>query len=161
MKYSLLPAVLAAVAVFQKAPAQTFGTDRHTITVHVSPITVVKVVGGPVNLSLTNASFVAGQDQMTITDQTTGLAWGTNSSARKISVSTNLATPRFTLKIVALNPTRGTAAPEVTLGTVANDLLLDIGRTSGTCTLMYTGIALASEGAGTDTHTITFTVQTQ
>jgi hypothetical protein len=49
----------------------------------------------------------------------------------------------------------------VTLSTSAQDLLLNIGRSSGSCTLLYTGIALASQGTGNDVHVITFTVAAQ
>lgn len=143
------------------ASAQVYGTAAHTVTVQVSVITAVKVTGGSVNLNISSASVVAGQDQMSVTDQSTSLLWGTNSSARKISVSTNLAAPKFTLNLLALNPTQGTSAPEVTLAAASKDLLLNIGRSSGSCILKYTGIALASQGTGNDVHVITFTVQTQ
>ena len=143
------------------ARAQVFGTATHTVTVQVSVITAVQVTGGSVNLNISNANVVAGQDQMTAVDQSTGLLWGTNSSARKITAGTSLVAPKFTLKLLALNPTQGTAAPEVTLAAAAKDLLLNIGRSSGSCTLRYTGIALASQGTGNDTHVITFTVAAQ
>jgi hypothetical protein len=110
---------------------------------------------------ITGAGVVAGQDQMSVVDASTSLLWGVNSSTKKITVQTNLGAPLFALKLVALNPTQGTAAPEVTTSTTANDLLLDIGRSSGTCTLQYTGVALASQGTGTDSHLITFTVANQ
>ncbi len=153
--------MLGCISATPRSFGQIIATDQHTVTIQVSPISMVAIVGGGVNLTLDNASVIAGQDEMVTTDQTTGLSWGTNSSSQKISVSTNIATPRYTLKVVAMNPTRGTAAPEVTLSTLGKDLLLNIGRTSGTCTLKYTGIALASAGDGAETHTITFTVQAQ
>jgi hypothetical protein len=136
-------------------------TARHNVTVQVNAITAVQVSAGTVNLNISNAVAVAGQDAMTVTNQSTNLLWGVNSSTRKITVSTNLAAPRYTLKIVALNPTQGLAAPEVTLSSAPHDLLLGIGRSTGTCTLRYTGTALASQGTGNDIHVITFTVQAQ
>ena len=143
------------------ATAQVYGTATHTVTVQVSVITAVQVAGGTVNLNISNANVIAGQDQMSVVDQSTSLLWGTNSSARKVTVRTSLAAPKFTLKLLALNPTQGTAAPEVTLAASAQDLLLNIGRSLGSCTLRYTGIALASQGTGNDTHVITFTVAAQ
>ena len=154
-------AALAVLFLSGSADAQVYGTAGHTVTVQVSVITAVRVTGGSVNLNISSANVVAGQNQMSVSDQSTSLLWGTNSSARKISVSTNLAAPQFTLKILALNPTQGTAAPEVTLNASPRDLLLNIGRSSGSCTLQYTGIALASQGTGNDVHVITFTVQSQ
>jgi len=159
---AVVTCVLASAMVCSPgARAQVFGTATHTVTVQVSVITAVQVTGGSVNLNISNANVVAGQDQMTAVDQSTGLLWGTNSSARKITAGTSLVAPKFTLKLLALNPTQGTAAPEVTLAGAAKDLLLNIGRSSGSCTLRYTGIALASQGTGNDTHVITFTVAAQ
>ncbi len=161
LQIAVFVGMLGCITATPEGFGQIIATDQHTVTIQVSPISTVAIVGGGVNLTLDNASVIAGQDQMVTTDQTTSLSWGTNSSSQKIMVSTSLGSPRYTLKVVVLNPTRGTAAPEVTLSTVAKELLLDIGRTSGTCTLKYTGIALASAGDGTETQTITFTVQAQ
>jgi hypothetical protein len=154
-------AALAVILLCGSARAQVYGTGAHTVTVQVSVITAVRVTVGTVNLNISNANVVAGQNQMSVTDQSTSLLWGTNSSARKIAVSTSLVAPKYTLKLLALNPTQGTAAPEVTLSSASRDLLLNIGRSTGSCTLRYTGTALASQGTGNDVHVITFTVQTQ
>ncbi len=152
---------MALLLLHGGAAAQVFGTGGHTVTVQVSVITTVRVTGGSVNLNISSANVVAGQNQMSVSDQSTSLLWGTNSSARKISVSTSLAAPHYTLKLLALTPTQGTAAPEVTLASSAQDLLLNIGRSTGSCILRYTGVALASQGTGNDVHVITFTVAAQ
>jgi hypothetical protein len=141
--------------------AQTYGTGNHTVTIQVLPVTDVGIIGGGVTLSMTSANVVAGQNLITVTDQSTQLRWATNSSAQKITVNTNLAAPLFALKLLALNPTRGAAAPEVTLSTTAANFMTGIGRSLGTCMLKYTGIAYASQGIGTDNHIITFTVQAE
>jgi len=136
-------------------------TDHHTVTVVVQPITLLQINVGAVNLNITGAQLIAGQDQMTATDQSTTIFWGTNSSLKKITVNTNLAVQIFVMKILAVNPTIGTAASEVTLTTVDRDLILNIGRSSGSSNLRYTAVALASQGVGKDTHSITFTIQSQ
>ncbi len=155
--------VLASLLVLLpgRTVSQVFGTGSHTITVTVQPITVLQVSAGIVNLSITGSNAIAGQDQMTITDQSSSLLWGTNSSLRKITVSTSLSVPLYTLQVAAEAPTAGTAGTQITLSTTANDLVTNIGRSSGACGLLYTGIALASQGTGTDSHTITFTIQAQ
>jgi hypothetical protein len=156
-----LALILCLFCLVSRATAQIYGSDFHTVTVTVATITAVQVSSGTVSLSITGAGAVAGQDQMTVVNQTTNLLWGTNRSTRKITVRTSLAAPQFTLKVLALNPTVGTAMPEVTVSTVATDFLRDIGRSSGTCALRYTGIALASQGIGNDSHTISFTATAQ
>ncbi|HEY4613378.1 MAG TPA: hypothetical protein VII11_10370 [Bacteroidota bacterium] len=158
-KYFLIFVVVVLGAV--PAVGQTYGSDNHTVTVQVSTITMVSVTLGAVPMTITGAGVAAGQDQMTVTDQSSQLRWGINSSLRKITVATNLAAPLFTLKVLALSPTQGTAASEVTLSTTAADFMLNVGRSLGNCTLQYTGIALASQGTGTDSHTVTFTAVAQ
>ena len=140
---------------------QVYGTANHTVTVTVATISYLQINLGTVNLNISGANAVAGQNSMSVTDQTSSLTWGTNSSLQKITASTSLAAPLFSLKLLALNPTTGVAAPEVTLSTTAADLVLSVGRSKGSCTLKYTGVALASQGTGSDAHTITFTVQAQ
>ena len=145
-------------------PGQSFCqvyTSSHVVTVVVQPVTVIQVNVGSINLNITGANAIAGQDEMTVIDQSSILLWGTNSSMQKITIKTDIATPIFVTKVVALNPGVGTAAPEVTLSTIAQDFVLNIGRSSGSSILQYTGIALASQGTGTDSHIITFTVQAQ
>jgi hypothetical protein len=96
------------------------------VTVVVQPVTVIQVNVGTINLNITGANATAGQDQMSVTDQSCTLLWGTNSSLRKISINNNLVTPLFSVKVVALVPSFGTAAPELTLSTTAQDLLCAI-----------------------------------
>jgi hypothetical protein len=144
----------------QPANAQ-YGNASHLVTVVVNPISVLQVVGGGVNLNVSSANAVAGQDQMTVTSSSTQLLWGTNSSTQKITIGSNNAAPMFTLKAEALSPSQGLSIGEVTISNVAVDLLLNVGRSSGSSSIRYTGIALASQGTGSDAHTITFTIAAQ
>ena len=136
-------------------------TASHTVTVQVATIVALQVSSGTINMTIDGSNAVAGQDNMSTTNSSTSLLWGINSSLQKVTVQTSLASPLFTLKVLAVSPSQGTAAPEVTLSTTPVDFLLDVGRSTGSATLQYTGIALASQGTGTDAHTITFTVQNQ
>jgi hypothetical protein len=156
-----LIAIALLLAGTSASPAQVFGLDRHTVTIQVLPITTVQILGGGITLDMNNANVVAGQDVMSVTDQSTSVQWATNSASRKITVVTDLAAPLFGLQLRALNPTSGVAVTEVTLSTTARDLLLDIGRSTGSAALLYTAIAYASQGTGTDNHVITFTIQSQ
>lgn len=157
-------AILALSTLLSVRPTSAqavFGDDGHTVTVNVQPITVLSLTGSLVSMSITNAQAVAGEDLMTIVDENSRLQWGINANGRKITASTNLAAPLFQLRLVAVSPTAGSAGPEFALETAARDLLLNVGRSTGSCFLRYTGVALASQGTGADTHTITFTVTTQ
>jgi hypothetical protein len=136
-------------------------TANHTVRVSVSVITALQVSSGAVNLNITGADAIAGQDLMTAVDQSTSLLWGVNSSAKKVTIQTSLAAPTFTLKAEGVNPTQGVSTGEITLSSIPQDFLLNIGRSSGSCGLRYRGEALASQGVGTDAHSITFTVANQ
>ena len=138
-----------------------FGTANHAVTVQVATITVLQVSAGSVNLNIASSSAVAGQDMMSVSDESTTLLWGTNSGGRKITVNSSLSAPTFTLKTLAVNPTQGSPAAEAILTSTPVDFMLNVGRSLGTCFIRYTGTALASQGTGTDSHTITFTIQAQ
>jgi len=155
-------ALLLLVAFPLCTNAQVYGSRSHTMTISVATINNVTVSSGSVSLTISAANVTAGQDAMgPVVNTATSLLWGFNSSLRKVTVATNLAAPKFTLTVLAVAPTVGTAAPAVTLSTTATDFLTNLGRSSGSCTLQYTGTALASKGAGTDTHTVTFSVAAQ
>lgn len=153
--------ISACLALSLSPSLAQIGTDAHTVTVQVDQITLLAVDLGSVNLTVDGSTALPGQDEMIVVDQSSLLLWGTNASAQKITVGTSLAAPLFTLQVVALSPSAGTPAPEQVLATVAADFLRDIGLSSGSAQIRYTGVALASQGAGTDTHVITFTVVAQ
>jgi hypothetical protein len=153
--------LVSAMVVLASACHAQLSSDNHRITLVVQEVTVLATSSGTVNLQITGDDLVAGQSLMSVSDETSSLLWGTNASSRKVTVSSNLVAPLFTLKIVALNPTAGTAAPELFLSAVPSDFLLNIGRSSGTCTIRYTGEADASQGTGTDAHVVTFTIQAE
>jgi hypothetical protein len=145
-------------------PSCLFAQASHTAKVTVSNIAVVSVSSGVVSLAINGTGVVAGVDPMTVTNQATTLSWGANTSTAKIAVKTSLAVQKYTLTVQAINingvpSSSGISAPVVTLTTTSNDFMTGIGLKRGTCTLLYTGIAHAMDGVGTDTHTkITFTI---
>jgi hypothetical protein len=144
-------------------PRTAFGqTSRnHWINVTVTPVSIIRVIGGAVIINITGADATAGVDQMTSApNDASMLIWGTNSTPRKITIRTNLTPQLYTLKAEARSPSAGSAVGEVTLSTAAYDydFITGIGKSSGSATIRYTGIALASKGIGTDSHTITFTI---
>jgi hypothetical protein len=145
-------------------PSALFAQASHAAKVTVPNLAVVSVSSGVVSLAITGVGVVAGVDPMTVTNQTTTLSWGANTSTAKIAVKTSLALQKYTLTVQAINingvpSSTGITAPVVTLTTTSTDFMTGIGLKRGTCTLLYTGIAPASKGVGTDSHTtITFTI---
>jgi len=157
---TLLVVLVTATGLISTACAQ-FGSDNHTVTVFVQAITTIQADVGSVNMVISGTDVVAGENVMSVINETSRLLWGTNGSGRKTTVVTNLVSSNFVMKVEALNPTQGIAAPEVVLTNTATDFLLNIGRSSGSCTIKYTGIATAEQGIGSDSHLITFTIQSQ
>ena len=133
------------------------GNDDHSVTVTVSAINEVAIVGGGVTLTINSAT--AGSDPDDDTDNTTcDLNWTTNEASKKITVQTDEGSPTFVLKVVAQNESGGTAASEVTLSTSPADFVTGVATTTGTCDLQYTASADASDGTGSDNHTVTYTL---
>jgi hypothetical protein len=164
--FTLKPAVLLSILLISLLllPSGIFAQASHTAKVTVPNLAVVSVSSGVVSLSITGAGVVAGVDPMTVTNQATTLSWGANTSTAKIAVKTSLGVQKYTLTVQAINingvpSSTGITAPVVTLTTTSKDFMTGIGLKRGTCNLLYTGIAHAIDGVGTDTHTtITFTI---
>jgi hypothetical protein len=128
----------------------------------------VAILNGDVSLTITTAA--AGQQPPAVTDETGQLEWTTlvTDPVKKIIAQTNLASPSFTLSVRAVNISAGdgTGAGAVMLSTTPADLVVDIPAgiqplDPGTCTLRYTASATVTGGAGTDNHSVTFTITDQ
>lgn len=132
-------------------------SDSHTVTVTVSAINELLIIGGNVTLTINTAT--AGSEPDDAVDSTTAdVVWTTNAENKKITIESNLAAPNFTLKAVAQGVSGGTAAPEVTVTDTAADFVTGIAKTIGVCDIQYTAQATAAQGTGSDVHTITFTL---
>ena len=149
---------LAILVVALVAPGiMAANTASHTVTVTVAAINELAITGG--NLTLTINSATAGSEPDAVTDATTcDLDWTTNEATKKITVETDLASPDFTLNVTATNVTGGTAAGQVTVSDTAADFVTGISTTTGGCDLSYEGSATASDGTGSDVHTILYTL---
>jgi len=130
--------------------------------------TAIRVLGG--SQTMTIATGLAGAEPLSVTNVSCRLRYSKQSKISKITVATSCPGQSFDLSVLAINVTRGVAAPEVSLvnGNPASDLITDIPRTgftNATCTLQFTGSATFEEGnsseEGNDVHTITYTIQAQ
>jgi hypothetical protein len=154
MRKRILGFTLAALLV--PAAALAGNTATQSVTVTVSSIDEVAVTGGAVTLTINSAT--AGSEPDAASDSTTGLAWTTNDAGQKITVETDLASPTFTLQVLATGVTGGSAALEQTVSHTAADFITGMSAQTGGCTLQYDASASAAQGTGSDGHTITFTM---
>lgn len=133
------------------------------VWIDVAPPAVLSVEGGDVTLSISSAT--AGQDPNPAVDQiSSSLNYksGPVDPTLKITVATDLGSPLFVLRVEAINVGDGSATGEIVLGTTAQDLITGVTSTSLVgCDLKYTSVALASDGVGTDAHTVTYTMVAQ
>lgn len=128
----------------------------------------VAILNGSVDLVISTAT--AGSEPDQDIDQVSQLLWDNwpnTSPVKKITVQTNLASPQFTLTVQAVNitPGDGSSSGEVTVSTSATDFINSIppkdSPDDATCDLRYKAVALAADGTGVDTHTITYTITDQ
>ena len=154
----ILP-VLATIALIIAPKSVVVGqtTDNHTATATISIINEIAITGGNPTLTINSATAGSGLDDAT--DNTSvDLGWSTNEASKKITVATSLGSASFALKVVAQSVSGGTAAAQVTLSTTATDFVTGIANAAGGCDLSYTASAAASDGTGSDIHTITYTL---
>ncbi|HET6566506.1 MAG TPA: hypothetical protein VFG50_00990 [Rhodothermales bacterium] len=154
-----IPVLLVSLSV-TSAHAQ-FAQESHTVTVEVTPSIVINISRPSLELVAAESNLGLGQQAMTAVDESTVLSWRINRRHLKITVQTDLAAPKYTLKVMAVNATAGTPAPERVLGVTPKDFILDVGKTTGTAVIRYTGTASLQQGSGSDLHLVTFTVTQQ
>jgi hypothetical protein len=122
----------------------------------------INLTGGNVNLLITSAS--PGTNPDGAMDSNCRLNWTTAVSdpIQKITVESSLLHPQFPLHVQALGVNGGTAEGLVAVGSSA-DFVTNIlaGTNDGQATLKYQANATAAEGAGSDSHNITFTITVQ
>lgn len=151
---TLLVSLIAQPAYCQ----QTSSTQ--VVTLRVMELNKVDLVGGPLTLEISSVNDNTTQPSPSV-DASTKLLWTSNGDARKIVVGSNIASPRFILKIEAQKSGSGPgiAEPELTLSdNEPHDLILGVERSAGSCQLRFTAIADAEQGIGTEARLITFTI---
>ena len=133
----------------------------HQVTVQVSSLSYIQINNSTLHLIIGTANATPGNNTMTVSDNTTTLWWATNASPRKITIVTDLVSPKYTLWVVASNQTAGNPSAQQIVPTTGKDFIRDISRTMGSCSVVYTLEALATAVPGDEFHHIVFTVSTQ
>ena len=150
-------AILSAVLAFS-APAYAQSSASHNVSVQLLELSDISIDGGDVSIVLdefdSSTNWVKPES-----DQSTELEFRhTSAASQKITVETDNADPAFDLSVEARDPSNGTAAGDVQLSTVSQDFLSDIAAGQGEADLRYTASAPMGAAAGTDSHTVTYTL---
>ena len=150
----ILTALLVTVG---SLPALSATSDNHTVTVVIPTINDVAITGG--NITLTFVEPTPGNNPSDVSDATTcDLNWSNNEASQKITVATNVASPVATLRVTAGSVTGGTSAGQVTLSTTAQNFVTAVTNGNGTCALEYVASATSGLAAGSQIHTVTYTI---
>ena len=161
-----LAATIAAIFAASVSSAQE--SAGHTVTVTVLEQNDILIVGG--DIALFAVPPLAGS--VTVTNASCDLYWGTNSNRpKKITVQTDLATPRYQLTVepanireLSGNPKNGKPGepanpqPILLAGLAPMDFIDRIQRVYAACDLVYTATIYTGDSPGTETHTVTYTL---
>ncbi|MDD5711363.1 MAG: hypothetical protein PHY31_01245 [Smithellaceae bacterium] len=134
----------------------------HRVTVTVIPVSEIAISGGDVSLTITRPPSDQALQAVTATDGgASQLKWTKTDAPGKISVKTDISSPRCELRVVARNVTGGAAAGEVTLTARDVDFVHINARAAGGCSLTYKATVKPETIPGTDIHAVTYTLTTQ
>lgn len=154
-------ATLATLSLLMVASA--FGqpaSTSQTLTLQVFETNKIDLSQRAVTLVINQASLETGAPIEAINEDG-NLIWITNGENKKITVASNNTSPRFLVRVNALDisGSSGVAAPEVTLNdNTIKDLVVGVSRSWGKCKVRFVASAKVSDGVGTETHLITYTI---
>jgi hypothetical protein len=151
--------MLMSLLIAAQLQAQETSTEQ-TLTLQVLEINKIGINKNAITLVIDQASLETGLP-LPAENEDGMLVWITNGENKKITVASNNPTPRFLVKMAALEVSSqaGTPAPEVILSdNTTKDLIVGISKTSGKCKIKLTASAQISDGVGTETHVITYTI---
>lgn len=131
---------------------------NHTVTVQVAAINEIAITGGNITLTINTATAGSEPDEK-VDNSTCDLLWTTTETSKKITVATDQVSPTFDLRVKPKFVTGGTGIlGEVSLTTSAQDFVTDVATTTGSCDIQYKAVATASDGTGSEVHTVTYTL---
>jgi hypothetical protein len=155
-----IPTVAMLVALAVGSTLAQDASTTQTLTLQVTETNRIDVSQRSLTMVINQASLETG-NPVEATDDNGNLIWITNGENKKITVATNNAAPRFLVKVQALDITgsTGVAAPEITLkDNTVQDLVMGVTRSWGKCKIRFMASAKVSDGVGTETHLITYTI---
>jgi len=151
--------MLLSLLVSAQLPGQESSTEQ-TLTLQVLEINKIGINKNAMTLVIDQASLETGAPLPAVNEESM-LVWITNGENKKITVASNNPTPRFLVEMVALEvpSSAGTPTPEIVLSdNTTKDLVVGISKASGKCRIKLTASAKISDGVGTETHIITYTI---
>jgi len=134
-------------------------TATQVITIRVAPFAVISLGGAGGK----NWTWLV-VDETGITTEGQELKWSTNLEGIRVTVQSNLAADEhdYILRVRAVNlNSRGTSKGWVNINKEPLDIINDIAREIGSCSLEYKAFPRISGQAGRDEHILTYTIAEQ
>jgi hypothetical protein len=155
-----LSSVALVILTLSTAPAQQQANTSQTLTLQVMETNRIDISQKSLTLVINQASLENGAP-VEVVNEDGILIWITNGENKKVTVASNNPSPRFLLKMQALNISGGSGVPasEAVLNdNTTKDLVGGISKSFGKCKIHLAASAKVSDGVGSETYTITYTI---
>ena len=153
-------AVALVLLTLSSAVAQEQSNTSQILTLQVVESNRIDISQKSLTLVINQASLESGSPVEAVNEDGV-LVWITNGDNKKVTVASNNPSPRFTVKMRALDISggSGTAAADAILNdNTTKDLVTGISKSFGRCKVHLGASAKVSDGVGTETYTITYTI---
>lgn len=140
--------------------AQELTNTSQILTLQVVETNRIDISQKSLTLVINQASLESGAPVEAVNEDGI-LIWLTNGDNKKVTVASNNPSPRFLVKMQALDITGGSgvAAAEAILNdNTTKDLITGISRSFGRSKVHLVASATVNNGVGTETYTITYTI---
>ena len=152
--------VALVLLTLSSAVAQQQANTSQSLTLQVIESNRIDISQKSLTLVINQASLESGSPVEAVNEDGV-LVWITNGENKKVTVASNNPSPRFLVKMRALDISggSGTAAPDAILNdNTTKDLISGITKSFGRCKIHLAASAKVSDGIGTETYTIAYTI---
>jgi hypothetical protein len=153
-------AAALVLLTLSSAVAQEQANTSQILTLQVVETNRIDISQKSLTLVINQASLESGSPVEAVNEDGM-LVWLTNGENKKVTVASNNPSPRFLVKMRALDITGGSgsaAADAILNDNTTKDLITGISKSFGRSKVHMAASATVSNGVGTETYTITYTI---
>jgi hypothetical protein len=156
----MLGALVLVLLTLSTAVAQEQANTSQILTLQVVETNRIDISQKSLTLVINQASLESGSPVEAVNEDGM-LVWLTNGENKKVTVASNNPSPRFLVKMRALDITGGSgsaAADAILNDNTTKDLITGISKSFGRSKVHMAASATVGNGVGTETYTITYTI---
>jgi hypothetical protein len=153
-------AVALVLLTLSTAVAQEQANTNQILTLQVVESNKIDISQKSLTLVINSASLETGAPVEAVNEDGL-LIWLTNGDNKKVTVASNSPSPRYLVKMRAMDISGGSgiaAADAILNDNTTKDLVTGISRSFGRCKVHLAASAKVSDGVGSETYTITYTI---